>query len=240
MASLTHIYSLKIKSLGYVIAGAILTISCQKDSVENVDAYDYFPLSVGSYIVYDVHEETYSSAQANPVIKNTQERDEVEEASTDENGISTYILSRSTRNNATESWQKVKEYTIQRYPDKLLTNIDNQVFFSMVFPVDSKVTWNGNTYNNRDAEDYYYEDIHSAAEINGKAFPQTLKVVERNDTSIINRYFGVKQYALGVGLISDEQINYEFCQNESCIGSGKIESGSLKTRKIVESGGNVR
>lgn len=210
--------------------------SCNNDSAAPVNVYDYFPLEVGRYQIYDVKEEIYSSGQKEPVVRSYQEKDEIERMSTDAEGISTYIFSRSTRNAASDYWQKVKDFSVQEFPDKILTTIDNQTFVSLVFPIDFKVTWNGNLYNNLDVENYRYERINIANKVNNQAFNNTLTVLERKDTSLVNRYTGVKLYAMGTGLISDEQTAYQYCQDEDCIGSETIESGTHKTRLITEYG----
>ena len=210
--------------------------SCDNSSTEPIDVYDYFPLEVGRYQIYNVKEEVYSAGVKDAVITSYQEKDEIESKTTDEQGISTYIFSRSTRNVSTDYWQKVKEFSVTEHPDKLLTTINNQTFLSLVFPIDSKVTWNGNTYNNLDAENYRYQDINTSKKIDTLAFDNTLTVLERKDTSIINRYVGIKQYGLGVGLISDDQTAYEYCQADDCIGTETIESGTHKIRTIVSYG----
>lgn len=218
-----------------IIATATL-LSCEKSTTDPLDIYGYYPLQPGHYQVYEVNEEIYSTGQTAPVVKKWQEKDEVEKMIGDSAGITTYLVSRSTRNTSADYWQKVKEYTVQKYPDKLLVNIDNQTFFSLVFPVDTRMKWNGNAYNDQEKQDYYYEKVNEPTQIGEKSFNQSLTVVERKDTSIINKYVGVKVYGMGVGLVSDDQTAFEFCQNEDCIGSGKIESGSHKTRKIIDFG----
>jgi hypothetical protein len=218
------------------MAAAILMLACDKDSTEPIDVYNYYPLTIGHYQVYNVTEEVYSSGQKDPVIKKWQEKDEVSRIASDSAGITTFVISRSSRNSSTDYWQKVKEFTIQRFPDKILTNMDNQTVVSLVFPVDTRTRWNGNAYNNLDKQDYYYESINEPAKFGEQSFPNVLTVIERKDTSIINKYVGIKQYGLGVGLVSDDQTAFEFCQNDDCIGSGKIESGYHKSREIIEFG----
>ncbi|WP_051663876.1 hypothetical protein [Dyadobacter crusticola] len=238
MNTFTHIaQNRSLKNWALMLFVSLSLAACDGDKAEPVDTYQYYPLEVGRYAIYDVREEIYSTGQANPVIKNWQEKDQIERVSTNAEGISTYTYSRSTRNKAGEYWTKVKEFAVQKFPDKILTNIDNQTFFSMAFPIDMRMSWNGNIYNNLDAEDYHYEDLGQSAKIGDQTFNNVLNVVERNDSSIINRYIGIKQYGLGVGLISDLQTSFEFCQDDACIGSGKIDSGTRKTRKIVEFGG---
>ena len=214
----------------------VLAESCSNDSTDPVNVYDYFPLELGRYQIYDVKEEVYAAGNKNPVIRTYQEKDEIERMSTDAQGISTYIFSRSSRNTSADYWLKVKEFSVTKYPDKLLTNIDNQTFFSLVFPIDGNMTWNGNTYNNLDSQDYRYQEINKPTNVGTLTFDKSLTVLERKDTSIVDRYVGIKQYGLGVGLISDEQTAYQYCQDDDCIGSEIIESGTHKTRKIVDFG----
>ena len=213
--------------------------SCNDDSTDPVNSYDYFPLAIGHYMIYDVEETTYSSGQQKPVLRNYQEKDEISRATVNANGGSTYIVSRSTRNTTSDYWQKVKEYSIEQFPDKLIFNIDNQSTLPLVFPVDSKITWNGNMYNTLDAQDYHYEDINQPYQISSTlSFDKTLTLVERRDTtSVIDYDLGLKRFAVGVGLIYDEQTSYEYCQSSAeCIGKQIIDSGSRKTRRIIEHG----
>lgn len=219
-----------------ILAIASIAISACDDAAEPVDPYQYYPLAIGHYVVYDVNQEVYSTGQAAPVVTKWQERDEVDRIASDSAGIVTYIIARSTRNTSADYWQKVKEYAVHKYPDKLLTNIDNQPFLSLTFPIDSRTIWNGNSYNNLDEQDCYYEPGVKSVKIGEQSFDNVLTVVERKDTSIINKYVTIKQYSPGVGLVSDDQTSFEFCQNEDCIGSGKVESGSHKTRKIADFG----
>lgn len=210
--------------------------SCDKDDKDPVNVYNYFPLAIGHYMVYDVNEEVYSSGQANPVITTYQEKDEISRITTDANGISTFIISRSSRKTAADYWQKIKEYSVEQLPDKLIFNNGNQLTVPFIFPIDQQVTWNGNMYNNLDEEDYHYEDINQPYQNGNQTFEKALTLVERRDTtSVIDYALGIKRFALGVGLIYDEQTSYQYCQaTTDCIGKGIIDSGTKRTRKIVE------
>lgn len=224
------------KHTAVLALGSVMMFACDGDDAKPVDPYAYYPLEIGHYLVYDVNQEVYSTGQNAPVVTQWQEKDEVDRIAADSAGIVTYIIARSTRAASTDYWQKVKEFAVHRYPDKLLTNIDNEPFLSLTFPIDSRATWNGNVYNNMDEQDCYYESVNQPARVNDQTFDNVLTVVERKDTSIINRYITIKQYAAGIGLISDDQTAFELCQNDACIGSGKVESGMHKTRRIVEYG----
>ncbi|MCF0058372.1 hypothetical protein [Dyadobacter sp. CY356] len=226
-----------LKSFLYIIP--LLAIqSCNDSTTDPINTYDYFPLTVGHYMIYDVNEAVYSSGQANPVIKAYQEKDEISSVTVNTDGSSTYIVSRSSRNTSADYWVKTKKYSINQFPDKLIFNIDNQSTVPLVFPIDSKITWNGNMYNTLDAEDYHYEEINQPSTLGSLSFDKTLTLVEiRDTTSVIDYNLGLKRFAIGVGLIYDEQTSYEYCQaTAACIGQGIIDSGSKKTRKIIEYG----
>ncbi|PWJ60325.1 hypothetical protein CLV98_101506 [Dyadobacter jejuensis] len=213
--------------------------ACQKDDTLPIDSYAYYPLELGQYQVYQVAETTYSAGQTAPVVKTWQEKDEVSRIAEQSEFSTTYIVARYTRNSEADYWQKTKEYAITKSPDKILTNLDNQTTFSLVFPVGSGLEWNGNLYNSQDPRKYHYEDIDQPLAIGDLSFDRSLTVVERRDSSLINKYIGIKQYGLGAGLVSDQQINYEYCQDEACIGNYIIESGTHKTRTILSYGNNL-
>lgn len=220
-----------------LVTAAITIQSCGDSSTDPVDTYAYVPLDIGQYQIYEIKQETYISGQKTPVITTWQEKDEVRQSSTDVNGIPTFIVSRSRRNTSTDYWQKVKDYSIGQFPDKLTLNLDNQITVPFIFPIDSKIEWNGNMYNTLDKEDYHYEDINQSYRLGTLSFEKALTVVERSDTtSVVSYALGIKRYALGVGLIYDEQTAYQFCQSEDCIGSKAIDSGSKKVRRILEYG----
>ncbi|WP_025763177.1 hypothetical protein [Dyadobacter tibetensis] len=219
--------------LSFSIALAATLWSCEKENTAPIDHYAYYPLEIGSSQTYQVDETIYSAGQKDPVIKTWQEKDEVNRITERTEFTTTYIVSRYQRNTPNDYWQKVKEFAITKSPDKLLTNLDNQTIVSLVFPVDPNLRWNGNLYNNQDERKYRYESIHQPLTLGELSFDNSLTVVERRDSSFINKYVGVKKYALGVGLVSDEQINIEYCQDTDCIGDYIIESGSLKTRTIL-------
>jgi hypothetical protein len=214
----------------------ILIQSCDKTDTTPTDFNAYLPLSLGSFNVYQVTEKVYTASQKEPATTTWQEKDETDRILSQDANSTVYVIARYKRNVATDYWQKTQEYTVTKYPDKVLTGTDNQTIFSLVLPPDSKIRWNGNLYNNKDAQEFQYEAINLPDSVGKLTFDKTLTVVERRDTSIINRYIGIKKYALGTGLIQDEQTSYEYCQDDNCIGSGKIESGTYKIRKLIESG----
>ncbi len=210
---------------------------CDERSV-SVNPSEYLPLSVGSRSFYDVYEEVYASGQAAPLIKRWQERDEVTSVHV-EGGRTTFILTTSTRNTSADYWQPVKQYTIDRYPDKVVTTRDNRSTVTMVYPVNPYTKWNANAYNTSDEEMHSYTGIGEALKVGDETYKNTFTVLERDYETIINFYKGVRVYAPGKGLIREEQTNFEYCQSDDCIGSETVESGyyRLKTFAVYDDEG---
>jgi hypothetical protein len=209
--------------------------SCDNKNVEVVDPQTYLPLEVGKYQVYEITETTYSPAQPIPLVNTWQEKDVVDRITNEQEHTKTYVINRYKRNNKNDYFQKVKEYTIRQSPDRVITTMDNISILSLVLPPDPKINWNGNMYNIQDNQKNWYTKINEPSDINSISFSHTITVIERNDSTAINNYKGIKQYAAGVGLIYDEQTAYEYCQEVDCIGSGKIDSGFYRIKKIIES-----
>ena len=226
----------RVQRVAIIIGLFTAIVSCVGDVSAISNSRDFFPLTVGRYIIYRVSQEVYATAQQTPSISNWEEKDEISRLVSDSAGIATYLVIRSSRTTSKGYWQKVKEYTVKKYPEMIVTNVDNRPVISMVYPISKGVTWNGNSFNTNGPAPFSYDQINQPATINTKVFKQVLMVIERNDTSIINRYISTKQYALGIGLVADELTALELCQTTDCIGSGKIESGIRTSRQIVEFG----
>ena len=246
-----HILPPRTKSgfvkLSAVIIALITLIgiqSCSTTDTDPIAPYDYYPVQLGQYKIYQVDEDVYSSGSRVPVKKSWQERDELTNISDDGSGNKVYIFSRSTRNTAAQSWQKIKEFSVRHFSDRVIVNLDNEVFLPLVFPYDNKINWDGYQYFNMDDQDprygadHHYENINQPLDINNQNFDKTIKVSERSDTTGQAQFrLGFKIYANGVGLIADEQTDFDYLQeNGEFIGYRTIGSGTKRIKKIIEFG----
>ena len=100
-----------------------------------------------------------------PVITSWQERDQIIDLDTTEDGFQEVLIARSTRKSDQESWSKVKEFKSKQYPEKLVTTIDNRRFVSLMFPISGDATWNGNAFDDLDQAKYYYDLIGEPATV---------------------------------------------------------------------------
>ena len=233
--------------LQIIFCFAIATLySCDNTSTPPANPYDYYPLSIGQYAIYQVNEVIYSSGQNDSIVNSFQEKDEVISLTTDVMGNETYTIWRSSRINESGYWQKNKEYKVQRVPDKIIVDLNNETIVPMIFPIDLSLQWNAYLYFNLNDKDYRYgykskyQKIGEPLTIKDKNFKNTVKVEERLDTTGLIKYnLAVKYYAEGVGLISEKEADFEYLQNNGELEGYKvIASGKRKDRVIMDYGHN--
>lgn len=216
-------------SKSIIILGIVSLIfsSCKNPSEPSPDPYAYLPLEPGYYTIYNVRQEVYSADKEEPIISSWQQKSRIESSNKTGDNVSEVIVGTYKRDSVNDYWRKIGESSIKRFPDRILTTSDNRTLLSLVFPINTDVQWNGNMYNNQQEEKYQYANVNEADSVSGQLFKNTLTVIERMDSSVINKYIGVKKYALEVGLIFDEQISFEYCQTDECLQSNsrKVESG---------------
>lgn len=225
----THLM-FKFTFLSFLLA-AIL-VSCKDDDTLPTKASALYPLEVGQYQIYDIKQVVYAVDVPDSTSTSWQERDVVDRVSQQSGSAVTYIVARYQRKSTEESWKKVKEYAVEKSPDKIIQTVDNTSVVPLIFPVRDKFTWNGNMYNSQDEQNFVYMLSKEPFSVDTKTFPNTTSVSERDETSVINNYVSLKVYAPEVGLIFEENTAFEYCQNDDCIGSYKVESGSHRVKKI--------
>ncbi len=209
---------------------------CETEPKKPVDEYhQYFPLRLNRPLVYQVTETRYAAA-TQPATASWQEKDEIVRLSESSDGYPLFIYSRWKRNTPADPWQKVKEYSVVRYPDKYLHSMDNVTTVPVIFPVSYRATWDMNFHNDREMEICTYDYIGRELTIGELSFPNTIQVSGRNhtDDDIVKYNLGYSQYAFGVGLIYEEQTDYEYCQEAHCFGEKIISSGVSTIRQIIE------
>lgn len=229
-----------MRNIGRVFAILMLTFSwsaCDRNEENPESEYEYFPLKLNSRYVYQLNETRYSAGNKEPKTTQWFEKDEVIREDVSLDGFPVFVFSRSRRNSTIDSWQKVKEYTVTRYPEKYLLTIDDVTTMPMVFPIRNTESWDINKYNTKGWEDCYYAYIGREDTVGELSFGKTLKVQGRysTDDDVVSYNNGYSKYAAGVGLVFDEQTDYEYCQeSEACLGKREIVSGLSTIRQLIE------
>ena len=133
---LKHFY----KYFGFAL---LLASACGKDEYKPADiGHNYFPLKTGSYRIYVVNEIRYSEIAA-PEISSYQLKEQVTDSFPDGgNGNYTYVIHRSTRQDAGGQWKPLSTWSARVTNLELMVNEGNTSFVKLTFPVRKGHAWN--------------------------------------------------------------------------------------------------
>jgi hypothetical protein len=220
-------------------------IACSGDSVSPDMGFNYFPLQVGVYSIYEVEETNITNNI--PSITSYSLRTSVTDSLV-ENGSTTYFILREKLNELNNKWEPIGTWTAKLNNNQLIQNEDNITFVKLTFPPSVGLKWNGNEYNNlpdngnlwNEAEsDHYYisEKSNSYILSNGYQASSSITVVQNNvDDEIIGKDMRKEVYEKNVGLIYKEIIQLEYCTSTNCIGQQKVNNGVVIYQSLAEHG----
>ena len=196
-----------------VLASVIILLgSCKPDNVKvYLSFYQYYPLAVGNYLIYNADSINYSNSNAANVPKadtiRYQVMDSVQSKFIDGTGQTAVRIQESIRQNASKPWKIIRAFS-RSINDRNAQEVDgNNRFIKMIFPVQANGNWNPDTYNTTDSSHIFnaqYVQIHVPYSISNLNFDSTVLVQLQNDTNLITHYLYYERYASEIGLISIE------------------------------------
>ncbi|MBS1622597.1 MAG: hypothetical protein JST83_01155 [Bacteroidetes bacterium] len=212
-----------IKRVSYSLLVLLLFIlaGCKQDTDHMTLSpmlYDYAPLRVGHYLLYDVDSITYTFADpiqtADTVHYQIQEL--ISDTFIDNLGNTAYRIEVSKRYDTTSSLAVVdRAWYCFKTRNSFEKVEDDLHFIKLIFPPVNGVTWNGNSYlpASDTSSDIYrayagwtytYSDVNVPKAINGLGFDSAVVVTEINEENLINKKLSRETYAYHVGLMYKE------------------------------------
>ena len=212
-----------MKNLSILLLGFIFWTSCNTDhTIEDftIDfGYDYYPVEVGKYIVYDVDSIVFDPLQLGTFVDTAsyQLREEIVDTTIDNAGRTMFIIHCSTRDSVGQPWTLKNVYTTVVEEAWVEKTEDNLRFVKMIFPPKVDSTFDGNRFF---AEEGFIVTVRgetlemfknwssiikeksSSGTIGGLNFDDLLTVQHADDENLIERRFVEEKYARGVGLVS--------------------------------------
>lgn len=203
------------------MAALLILAGCKQDTDRMTLSpmlYDYAPLRVGHYLLYDVDSITYTYADpiqtADTVHYQIQEL--ISDTFYDNLGHVAYRIEVSKRYDTTSPLNVVdRAWYCFRTQNSFEKVEDDLHFIKLIYPPVNGVTWNGNSYlpASDTSSDIYqkyagwvysYSDVNRPKAINTLGFDSALVVTEVNDENLINKKLSRETYAYHVGLIYKE------------------------------------
>ena len=247
----------------YQILLLVFVVSCNKQTVEDFDVdfgYDYFPLEVGKYLIYESDSIIYDPiAEGTEVlITKTFVKEAITDTVVDNSGNTWYRVERSDRKDPEDSWVLKRILWLSRTESQALRNEDNLRFISMIFPAQEGVQWDGNAFFDETLiipvagesvemyKSWSYEilSVGAAFEEEGLSFPDVIEVSMADNENLIERRFAREAYARGIGLVFRELLildtqcqvccNGDFALCEGIPWENKAEKGFILRQKLID------
>ena len=225
-------------NLRYIFVVIILVCfcACEKKSANLFTDYQYFPLAVGQYQIYEVYEVKYSLSQA-PSISKSYLKEQISNVNNSSNQQKHFTIERYKRISANQPWQIDSVWTGQLYPNKAIRTENNIAFVKLIFPIQISQFWNKNELNSLPEQMISYKTRSGNFQIDDKNYTNVISVVIKNDSSLLSKQKNIEIYAPKFGMIYLENANLSYCQSSpDCIGKNIIEYGFERKMKLIEFG----
>ncbi len=210
--------------------------SCKVKSTEPDGAYvgyDYYPLELGRYIVYDVYDTNYTALGR---IDSVYQLKEIISGLIQEGNELKYVLHQYFKERSAPHWpsQPDSVWTLVNSSNQLIRTENNISYIKLIFPVKDNITWNGNARNIYDAQLYMMRAVDQTYPVSGLFFNPSLLVQQSNEKSIVNKDVRYEVYARGIGPIKKEYTVYSYDQSQ--LGQDVVEFGYHKVFLIRDYG----
>jgi len=203
--------------------------SCQEGEIPD-SGQDYFPIELGTFRLYDVHETTYFDKTESS--ENYQLRESFLDADTLDNTI-VYLMRIERRDMVTAPWQPVETIRVQKTNKYLDYRQNNKSFIKLTFPVKPGISWDGNANNPDDEQMYEFRALETEEPFDNA--PHIKVVISDLPANIVEQDQRFELYAQGLGLVERNFTQIEFCQ-QNCDGPNQPESGRIFVQRLVAHG----
>lgn len=180
----------------------VLIVSCKKQDPAPLFHYDYYDLTQGRYIDYDVieinHDVDYSIPHDTLIY---QLRTVIGDTILDNEGRIAHKFMRYKRNDSASAWVLTDVWTTIIDGKRAELVDENQRIVKLVFAPTLNKEWNPNAFNMFGEMTSYYADIHVPYAVGPLNFDSTLFVEQDDFHSLVDHSRQFEVYAKGVGLV---------------------------------------
>jgi len=194
-----------------LFAGMLLLASCKKGKAEIDFQYEYFGLTPGRFVEYDVMRVFHD---ASLTIKHDttrfQVRTVVADTVIDNEGRVARKFYRYIRATSADEWQVKDLWTAIIVDNRAELVEENQRKIKLVFAPTEEKSWDCNAFNMLGEMKCHYTELNKIATIGSLSFPLTLRVEQEDYKTLIDKRRKYEVYAKGVGMISSFSQNLEY------------------------------
>jgi len=228
----------------FLIVIGILVSTCNRkgDPTPSDTGFSYYPINEGDYLIYDVIDTAFIGVQTYE-INNYQVKEEIHESIVvnDEVRYQIYLYYKSPGG----EWNDYPDSNWTVFSDKrrIVKVEDNVRFVKLVFPFEAGKKWDGNISDpENDPQEHYtmtevrrpftYTSLY--APIQEYTYPETVSVVQFDNSSAIDLNYAIEVYANNIGLVYKEIKVYKYEQSNLAL--QQVELGQHIVKTLIEHG----
>ena len=200
-----------MKTLFLILGTLALSFSsCSKKQIPENTALlglDYYPLTSGKFVIYDVDSTIYNDLPVDTVSYRYRIKEKIADSFTDNQGQPAIRLERSIKKfNPVLSYDSmpwtIKEIWLVNATHKSIQVVEGNVRYTkLIFPVQPNASWNGNAFNTLGDWEYTYDYVDNSETINGNALSKVVMVTQKDFKTLISYQGYFEKYAKGIGLV---------------------------------------
>jgi len=197
--------------------------------------YDFYPISIGQYRIYDVEEINFQLVDFDTSVFQLRETIFDSIVSIDQ---VTYLIRRDVRADASAEWRSDSVWTVSMNSTYLALTENGIPYIKLSFPVSAENQWDGNGLNNRTQMIYRYETIGSSLVDSIPAEDHIRVIIEDRVDGIVGNDLRSEVYAKGIGLVEKDYFVEQICNSQSSCGNdfGEVIGGRSLKQVLVEVG----
>jgi hypothetical protein len=194
-----------ISALGFIC-------SCTKEQAlpdEPVTGKEYYPLTTGKFVVYQVDSVVYTEIPRDTLTYTYLLKEKITDAFTDNTGNEAYRLERYVKTGTTadsQPWRLKEVWMVNAINNSIQVVEDNKRYTKLVFPVVVDKSWNGNAFNSDPVKNYRYDYVDRSESFAGTAHT-VLRVRQFEFRTKISYELNAEKYAKQVGLVEKKVVS---------------------------------
>lgn len=218
----------KVFLLLFLLIIVISISSCKKDIEEPLDiGYDYFPVSIGKWAIYEVDSTYYNDFTDSVYHYNYKIKELIESTFLDNQNRETQRLERYKKISDTTDWYISNVWALNLTATTAEKVEEDYRFVKLIFPVKKSSTWDGNAYNILDEQEYKYTDVHKSYNVNGITYDSTITVIQKIVSNPIQEDYQIEVFAKHIGMIYKKYISLKKSNAGTVIDSGNDYTYSI-------------
>lgn len=251
MKSSLNLYILLLCSLSF------LYFSCSEGTVtDDFDlemGFEYYPLEVGQYHIYEVDSTTYNpeGSGIEQLSSKTFVKEEIIDFSIDNVGDTIYVIERYEKKDLAAEWEIRDVWSTKVYDNRAEKTEENLKLIKMIFPLQEGLDFSATLFiddntsilvagETIDAFKNWNSEIQQvgvAESIGTYSFDEVTTINYADDENLIEKRFAQSKFAKGVGLVYSEEWILDTQCLADCEGQSwedKAEKGYILRQTLLE------